>query len=394
MAQSALVALTLFNLSLVAAQAESAGASAPTKRVVVWDGELATKGAGWSNPKGSTVGPQTVEAHSGKTAVEFKFKSSGEEWPGTGWNWCAFQTGPYGTDMSGFKNFTFWMKTKGKIGDVQLNLLCNGKAFDMPEHHTEKVSALTYCPQLLDGQWHQVSIPLADLKQPKGFDPLHVGELQIFNAGEGDGSFFIDDIAFEDRAGDQPSAAVAPGEMLVNGNFADGTNDWVVVAEAGATGRAEVVAEGPDGQAALRLKVLTVGDKPWRFQFYQTGMRVEQGKSYVLTFWAKSNQDGDFTVNCQQNHEPWAHPTQEEMPISTEWKQVQFTFVAAWDDDKVRITFTNLGSAPGRIYWFANCSLVPKPAAKKTAAFAPVPAGSVMAPSAAFVWKGNCSIPG
>jgi hypothetical protein len=67
----------------------------------------------------------------------------------------------------------------------------------MPEHHTEKVSVLAYCPQLSDGQWHQVSIPLTDLKQPKGFDPLHVGELQMFNAGAGDGSYFFDDLAFE-----------------------------------------------------------------------------------------------------------------------------------------------------------------------------------------------------
>ena len=61
------------------------------------------------------------------------------------------------------------MKAKGKIGDVQLNLLFNGEAFDMPEHHTEKDSALAYCPQLLDGRWHKVSILLADLKQLTGF---------------------------------------------------------------------------------------------------------------------------------------------------------------------------------------------------------------------------------
>ena len=369
MAQPALAGLALFTFSLVAAAA-APSAAVPVKRLVVWDGEQANKGAGWANPKGATVGPQTVEAHSGKTAVEFKFKGSGEEWPGTGWNWCAFQTGDYGTDITGFKNFTFWMKTKGKIADVQLNLLCNGEKFDMPEHHTEKVSALTYCPQLLDGAWHQVSIPLADLKQPAGFDPLHVGELQIFNAGEGDGSFFIDDIAFEGLA-DNKHLSAAPTEMLVNGSFANGTNNWVISAESGATGQAEVVGEGPDGKPALRLKVLTVGDQPWRFQFYQTGMRVAKGREYVLTFWAKSNQEGDFTVNCQQNHEPWAHPTQEELPISTGWKQVQFTFVAAWDDDNVRITFTNLGTAPGRTYWFSGCSLVPASETKKTAALAP-----------------------
>jgi Carbohydrate binding domain (family 11) len=206
-----LVALTLiaFTAAKVASgddakspgQAESAASSlpsapAPAKRMVVWDGEQAVKGTGWTNPKTCSIGPQTVEAHSGNTAVEFKFKGDGD-WLGAGWNWCAFQTGPYGTDISAMKKFTFWIKSKGKITDLQINLLCNGPVFDMPEHHTEKVSVLAYCPQLSDGQWHQVSIPLTDLKQPKGFDPLHVGELQMFNAGAGDGSYFFDDLAFE-----------------------------------------------------------------------------------------------------------------------------------------------------------------------------------------------------
>jgi len=186
------LALLTSNLGAISVQAQS------VKQVIVWDGEHASKGTGWTNPKTCTIGPQTIESHSRDTALEFKFKGgSNEGWPGAGWNWCAFQTGPYGTDITGFKYFSFWMKTRGKIADPQVNLLCNGKVFDMPEHHTEKVSLLHYCPQLFDGEWHKVSIPLADLVQPKGFDPLHVGELQIFNAGEGDGSFFIDDIGFE-----------------------------------------------------------------------------------------------------------------------------------------------------------------------------------------------------
>jgi hypothetical protein len=192
-----LLALAILTFSLFAITAWTEA----VKQIVIWDGEQASKGAGWVNPKTCTFGPQTVEAHSGNTALEFKFKGGGEgEWPGAGWNWCSFQTGPYGTDITAFKSFTFWMKTKGQVTDPQINLLCNGKAFDMPEHHTEKVSLLHYCPQLLDGEWHKVTIPLADLTQPKGFDPLHVGELQMFNAGAGDGSFFIDDIGFEGPA--------------------------------------------------------------------------------------------------------------------------------------------------------------------------------------------------
>jgi hypothetical protein len=192
-----ILALLIISLGAIRVRAENA------KRVVVWDGEQATQGAGWANPKTCTFGPQTVEAHSGQTALEFKFRGASDGgWPGAGWNWCAFQTGPYGTDITAFKYLTFWMKTKGTVAKPQINLLCNGKAFDLPEHHTVKVSVLHYCPQLLDGEWHKVSIPLADLTQPEGFDPLHVGELQMFNAGEGDGSFFIDDICFDDPAGD------------------------------------------------------------------------------------------------------------------------------------------------------------------------------------------------
>jgi hypothetical protein len=196
----------------------AAGQAAPAaKRVVVWDGEQANKGAGWTNPTTCTIGPQTAEVHSGNAAVEFKLQGSGA-WLGAGWNWCAFQTGPYGTDITAMKNFTFWVKKKGTVADLQINLLCNGKEFDMPEHHTEKVSVLKYCPQLFDGQWHHVSIPLADFTRPKGFDPLHLGELQMFNAGAGDGSFFLDDLAFDDRAGDKQLATPTPRAFVWKGD--------------------------------------------------------------------------------------------------------------------------------------------------------------------------------
>ena len=148
-----LVRSSLLAVLMSAGYLLAASEAAPAvERVVVWDGEQASTGAGWTNPKTNTIGPQAVEAHSGNTALEFKFSGSGEEWLGAGWNLCAFQTGPYGTDITPFKRFAFWMKTQGKVADPQLNLLCNGKEFDMPEHHTEKVSALNYCPPIAGWQ--------------------------------------------------------------------------------------------------------------------------------------------------------------------------------------------------------------------------------------------------
>ena len=146
-------------------------------------------------------------------------------------------------------------------------------------------------------------------------------------------------------------------EMLVNGSFTDNYAKWAIE-EAGATGKAEVVQEGPDGKAALRLKVLTVGDRSWRLQVYQPKLRIEKGKRYALSFWGKARQPGVITVNCMQNHAPWEHHgAVTEVSISTEWKQIRFTFEGPWDDTNARITFTNLGTVPGQIYWLAKCSL-------------------------------------
>ncbi len=178
---------------------------AQAKQVVVWDGETAAKGSGWVTSNGvCTVKAQSSVVHSGKSAVQFTFKSnkveSEADWIGAGWNWVNWQIGPYETDIRAMKNFTFWLKTEGKVAEMQFNLLCNGvPALDMPEHHTEKVMVSKYCPQWKDGTWHKVVVPLKDLKQPKGFDPVHVAEMQFFNTGNGDGSFFLDDLAFEDE---------------------------------------------------------------------------------------------------------------------------------------------------------------------------------------------------
>ena len=199
--QSSLMALSI--VAFNAGSTEGAGgAPVSVKRVVVWDGEQANIGAGWVNPKTCSIGPQTAEAHSGNTALEFKFKGS-NQWLGAGWNWCHFKTGTnVGTDASAMRNLTFWIKTKGTAGDLQVNLLCNGNVLDTPEEHTLKVPVASYCPRFLDGQWHEVVIPLADLNQIKGFNPKIISEIHFgFKAGQdADGSFFIDDIAFDDRA--------------------------------------------------------------------------------------------------------------------------------------------------------------------------------------------------
>jgi hypothetical protein len=171
--------------------------------IVVWNGETAAIGSGWSNPSNTcTIKTQTAEAYSAPAAVEFSFKGDGKSgWLGCGWDWVAFQVGEYGTDITSMKNFTFWLKVKGTSSEMSFNLLCNGApALDQPQHHTEKVVVSKYCPNWNNGEWHKIIVPLKDLIQPEGFDARHVAEMQFFNTGAGDGSFYIDDLAFDNNS--------------------------------------------------------------------------------------------------------------------------------------------------------------------------------------------------
>ncbi len=134
---------------LISLQLFASDTTSTTKQIVAWDGEKTNKGSGWTNPETScTIGQQTFESHSGKTALEFKFKSASGIWLGAGWDWAVMHVGPYGIDITDMTNFTFWLKVKGKTSEFSLNLLCNGEpALDQPQHHTEKVIISSYCPE-------------------------------------------------------------------------------------------------------------------------------------------------------------------------------------------------------------------------------------------------------
>ena len=217
--------------------------------------------------------------------------------------------------------------------------------------------------------WFHISVPIiGDVSDTKGFT------IKFFASGLTTGSrvVWIDNLVLSKKvvksAAPAPPASVPnasaatpkPGtEMLANGHFADGMSKWVLEESGAAKGAAEVVPEGQAGKPALRVKVLAVEDHSWHLQVYQTGMRIEKGKRYAMTFWAKAEHPGVITVACNQNHEPWEHETNVKLPVTTAWTLLHFDFNGPWDDSNVRISFTDLGTVVGQIYWFSDCSIKP-----------------------------------
>jgi len=208
-------------------------AGAQATDIVVWDGEQHSEGVGWVTVNSLAIKSQMVEAHSGNTAIQFTYNGTNSTgWVGAGWDWLGasypIPVGPYGTDITAMKYFTFWLKVQGTANEMWVNLLCNGApALDLPQHHTGKITVSKYCAQWNDGQWHRLVIPLTDLVQPAGFDPVHVAEMHLFTS-VGAGSFFIDDLTFTD------SANLSAGDRAWNfatceqlGGYQDGQYWWI-----------------------------------------------------------------------------------------------------------------------------------------------------------------------
>jgi len=368
---SSLIAVTLLTFSSCAARAD----------LVINRFDSAAEVAAWKFdnglPGGSFAFDATQDAGSNSSSGSMKLVMP---FTGNGGFEYTLEHFPVATDLTaaGYTNISLDVKVDptspaaddGMCGWFQLAIRADGDQHSFLRQYGENLN--------INNGWLHISVPITgDVTATRGFTFQ-------FSSGDftnGTRTAWIDNLVLQGGGLSQKpaeSAAVsASDEMLVNGDFADGITNWVV-AESGATGEAAVVAEGPGGKPALRLKVLTVGDKPWKLQVYQPGMRFEQGKEYVLTLWAKASHAGEITVNCQQNHEPWEHHTQKKVPVTAEWQQVRFPFVAPWTDDKIRISFTDLGTTPDQIYWFAKCSLMPAVKGKASASAAPAAAKSVI----------------
>src|SRR5262249_35117412 len=154
------------SLALVPALHAQTGSTEP--RTVVYDGAQIGEGAkGWSSaPKGKAqiVAQDKVVRTAGKKALAFK--ADGKEYLGCGWNWFGWFPDDAGTDISDFKSLQFWAKLEGESKPPVLNVTL--VANDKEKKSGDACSLVKYAPDLADGKWHHVTIPIADLDAKRG----------------------------------------------------------------------------------------------------------------------------------------------------------------------------------------------------------------------------------
>lgn len=189
------------NLSSVGLNLKIAAAD---ERLIVWDGEQFASGRGACDPGGdfNFVRAQAVEAHNGKAALEFHGDLKGGAYRGC-WNWYGGYPLQAGTDIRSYRNLSFWVKV---VGDRKRTF---SVGLQDSTHNTDTAWApaadyvLPVGADLLDGQWHEVRIPLVDLCNKPGlkFDAAKAWQIEVSTSGPEPAKFsiYLDEIGFNNR---------------------------------------------------------------------------------------------------------------------------------------------------------------------------------------------------
>jgi len=190
-----------------ASVAPTAGANG---KALVWDGEgVGSSAKPWTGcgkkdtPCKATFGPMPGVGHAGSTGL--RFHGEGPDWLGGGWNWFGWWPPNGGSDVSAFKNLSFWFKLEAKSpadapdpGSLAVVLGCsNGKK------ESNSILLAKYDARAFDGNWHEIVIPVAEFLKGKGadFDLKSVWEFRIgaWSGDEKNFNLYFDDIGFDNR---------------------------------------------------------------------------------------------------------------------------------------------------------------------------------------------------
>ena len=184
-----------------AADAPAASTPAPVGKLTVWDGDgVGPSAKGWCEKRPlCSLDPAPDSGHAG---VGLKYHAEGPEWLGFGWNWFGWWPKDAGTDITQYKNLNFWIRVQGKSDkegpdpkSVQAQLACS-----KTEKLSKGVPVADYVSNFADGQWHEVTIPVAEFLKGEGaeFDPKSTWEFRIGTWASDARNFeiYFDDIGF------------------------------------------------------------------------------------------------------------------------------------------------------------------------------------------------------
>lgn len=146
----------------------------------------------------------------------------------------------------------------------------------------------------------------------------------------------------------QPEEAyVKTSNTLENGDFSDGINAWEVYSAV----NDNITYTTDDGYFEIEMK--QTGAEDWHVQLKQTGIRLEKGKWYVISFDAKSSLNRQIACAMQRDgmihNDDWTpYATQEMFSVSSNWSSYSMRFQMPENTDNAAVISFSLGKINGR----------------------------------------------
>ncbi|HEY8946770.1 MAG TPA: hypothetical protein VIM73_21150 [Polyangiaceae bacterium] len=189
------------------APAPAGATSDAAARKVIWDGDEVGAGAkSWADcdKKPDCKGTLAAEASVGRNdSVGLKFTGQGPGWIGGGWNLFGWYPPNAGHDVSGYTHMSLWVRIEAKTPELAPDLGVLLACSSNPKKGQSETLFLSKNSKenVLDGQWHEVVLPLADFKTKSEFDPKTVWEVGFTQWSQTPKEFtvYVDDIVFEKR---------------------------------------------------------------------------------------------------------------------------------------------------------------------------------------------------
>jgi hypothetical protein len=134
--------------------------------------------------------------------------------------------------------------------------------------------------------------------------------------------------------------AVVLTNLLKNGDFSDGANNWSF----GTSNNAKGTGAAADG--VYKISIEAAGTEAWHIQLLQGAISLKQNEKYVLSFSASSQSNTDIVANVGMGADPYTSYSQERTisltPTKTTYK-IEFTMKEA-STSNARVDF-NCGKA-------------------------------------------------
>ncbi len=142
-----------------------------------------------------------------------------------------------------------------------------------------------------------------------------------------------------------PEPAFYVGTPVYTSDFEQGIGEWNLWLNNGA------VASKQNTNNELAILINATGSQGWHIQLVKTGLQLQTGKTYRVTFTARSDFDRTITSYVGQNADPWgAYSGYNGVSLTSASTEYTYVFEMKSTDNAARLVF-DLGTSAADVYF-------------------------------------------